>query len=183
MITRTWAWIGFRNPKFELPVLVVMLVVAVVVVASVAAAVRARPGRSPDGGPRRADIAFAWLALGLLLTFVVRRAWGLYETTGLYAFIQGRYLYSALVGPMAVVAIGLVALFRRRAVPVTLAGTLVLQGWVLLEVVHGSWSGPGVLGPVRGMLAWSPWPPLLVVATAGLAAGAAVGTVRTKVRT
>ena len=106
MITRTWAWIGFRNPKFELPVLVVMLAMAVVIVAVVAASIRARPGRSADGGPRRADIAFAWLAVAMLLLFVMRRAWGLYETTGLYAFIQGRYLYSALVGPMAVVAIG-----------------------------------------------------------------------------
>jgi small subunit ribosomal protein S36 len=183
MITRTWAWIGFRNPKFELPGPVVVLAMAVVIVAVVAAAIRARPGRSADGGPRRADIAFAWLAVAMLLLFVMRRAWGLYETTGLYAFIQGRYLYSALVGPMAVVAIGLVALFRRRAVPVTLAGTLILQGWVLLEVVRGSWSGPGMLGPVRGMLAWSPWPPLLVIAAAALAAATAAGTVRTRVHT
>jgi small subunit ribosomal protein S36 len=183
LITRTWAWIGFRNPKFELPGPVVVLAMAVVIVAVVAAAIRARPGRSADGGPRRADIAFAWLAVAMLLLFVMRRAWGLYETTGLYAFIQGRYLYSALVGPMAVVAIGLVALFRRRAVPVTLAGTLILQGWVLLEVVRGSWSGPGMLGPVRGMLAWSPWPPLLVIAAAALAAATAAGTVRTRVHT
>jgi hypothetical protein len=182
LIARTWAWIGFRNPKFELPVLVVMLALAVVVVAVVAAAVRARPGRSPEGGPRRVDIAFAWLALGLLLLFVARRAWGLYETTGLYAFIQGRYLYSALVGPLAVVALGLVALFRRRAVPVTLVGTLTLQGWVLLEVIHGSWSGPGMLGPLQGMLAWNPWPPMLVVATGLLASAAALATVRARVR-
>ena len=155
----------------------------VVVVASAVAAMRARPGPSPAGGPRRADIAFAWLAVGLLGTFVARRAWGLYETTGTYAFIQGRYLYSALVGPTAVVAIGLVALFRRHAVPVTLAGTLILQGWVLLDVVLGSWSGPGMLGPVHGMLAWSPWPPLLVIAAAALAAAAAAGIVRTKVHT
>ncbi len=147
LITRTWAWIGFRNPKFELPVWVVALALAVAAVATVAAAVRARPGRSPEGGPRRADVAFAWLAVALLLTFVVRRAWGLYETTGNYAFIQGRYLYSALVGPMAVVGLGLAALFRRRAVPLTLAATLTLQAWVLAEVVHGSWSGPGPLGP------------------------------------
>jgi 4-amino-4-deoxy-L-arabinose transferase-like glycosyltransferase len=182
VIDRTWAWIGFRNPKFELPVWVVALALAVAVVATMAAAVRAHPGRSPEGGPRRADVAFAWLAVALLLMFVVRRAWGLYETTGNYAFIQGRYLYSALVGPMAVVGLGLAALFRRRAVPLTLAATLTLQAWVLAEVVRGSWSGPGPLGPLRGMLAWSPWPPILVVAAAALAAAAAVGTVRTRAR-
>src|SRR5262245_63998440 len=114
----------------------------------------------------------------MLLLFVMRRAWGLYETTGLYAFIQGRYLYSALVGPMAVVAIGLVALFRRRAVPVTLAATLTLQLWALAEVVRGSWSGPGMFGPVRGMLAWSPWPPLVVISTCALAAPAPGSPVR-----
>jgi hypothetical protein len=178
MVARTWAWIGYRNPKFELPVLVVVAALAVVVVASAVAAMRAGPGPSPAGGPRRADIAFAWLAVGLLLTFVARRAWGLYETTGTYAFIQGRYLYSALVGPMAVVALGLAALFRRRAVAVTLAAVLTLQAWVVLEVVTGSWSGPGLFGSIRGVLAWSPWPPTLVIATALLAAAAAAGTVR-----
>jgi hypothetical protein len=40
-----------------------------------------------------------------------------------------------------------------------------------------------MFGPVRGMLAWSPWPPLLVIATGVLAAAASVATVRTKVRT
>src|SRR4029453_2688722 len=180
IVARTWAWIGYRNPKFELPVLVVVAALAGVAVPSAVAAMRARPGPPPAGGPRRADIAFAWLAVGLLGTFVARRAWGLYGTTGTYAFIQGRYLYSALVGPMAVVALGLAALLRRRAVAVTLAAVLTLQAWVVLEVVTGSWSGPGVFGPIRGMPAWSPWSPPLVIAPALLAAAAAAGTVRTK---
>ena len=83
---------------------------------------------------------------------------------------------------MAVVALGLAALLRRRAVAVTLAAVLTLQAWVVLEVVTGSWSGPGMFGPIRGMLAWSPWPPTLVIATALLAAAAAAGTVHTKAR-
>jgi hypothetical protein len=46
---------------------------------------------------------------------------------------------------------------------------LALQGWVLAQVIRGSWSGDGALGPLRGMLAWSPWPSALVVVV-GLAA-------------
>jgi hypothetical protein len=51
---------------------------------------------------------------------------------------------------------------------------VVLQGWMLADIVRGSWSGDGPLGALDGVLAWSPWPAAAVVATAGAAAAVTV---------
>lgn len=183
LVGRTWAWAGYRVPKFTLPAAAVALLVAGVAVAVVVAIRRASPG--PDtsavgAAGRRWDVALAWLPTLLVALFVARRAWGLYVTTGHMAFVQGRYLFGAIAGPMAVVAVGTAHALGRRAVGVTLAVVVVLQVWVLGLVVSGSWSGDGALGPVAGALAWSPWPSLPVlavfaaaVATVGVLAWAA----------
>jgi hypothetical protein len=41
-----------------------------------------------------------------------------------------------------------------------------VQGWVLRDVVAGAWSGEGGLGPIDGLLAWSPWPEPAVITVA-----------------
>ena len=165
IVTRTWAWVGFGTPKFDLPVAVVVLATAGFVAATVAALRHARPDLRADGGLRRIDVLLAWLPVVLVVAFVYRRAWGLFETTGRFAFVQGRYLFGAGAAPAAVAAIGAVRLHRRAGVAVVGLAVL-LQGWVLADVVRGSWSGDGRLGAVAGMLAWSPWPPAAVVAVA-----------------
>jgi hypothetical protein len=174
LISRTWMWVGYRSPKFELPPMVVAGLTAGVVAAAVIAIWSGARGRDTSRGPRRVDLLLAWLPVALLVVFVVRRAWGLYETTGLLAFIQGRYVFSVLVPPMAVVAIGLSRVLARRAATTVLLVAVVVQAWALREVVGGSWSGPGPWGPVDGLLAWSPWPPIVVVAVAVAAAVTAV---------
>ena len=168
IVSRTWAWIGFGTPKFDLPVALVVVATGAFLVASVAALRHARPTLRVDGGLRRIDVVLAWLPVLLMVAFVYRRAWGLFETTGRFAFVQGRYLFGAGAAPAAVAAIGAVRLHRRAGVAVV-GLAAVLQGWVLADVVRGSWSGDGRLGPVAGMLAWSPWPPAAVVAVAGAA--------------
>jgi len=182
LVSHTWAWVGFGTPKFELPRGVVAgLTLAVVAAVAVALRAAAR-GRDPAPGPRRVDVALAWLPAVLVGLFVVRRAWGLYDTTARFAFIQGRYLFEALVAGGAVVAFGATRALGRWAAPVVLAVGVGLQGWVLADVVAGSWSGPGALGVWRGMLAWSPWPPAVVIAVAAAAAGVAVAAGWTAVR-
>jgi 4-amino-4-deoxy-L-arabinose transferase-like glycosyltransferase len=176
LVSRTWAWVGYRNPKFDLPAALVVLCTVGVIAASVVAWRSATRGRSTAGGVRRGDVAFAWLLTALLWVFIARRAYGLYALTGHHAFIQGRYLYSAIVPPMAVVAVGLAVALRRWAAPVALAVVVLLQSWMLGDIVRGAWSGPGSWGPVKGVLAWSPWPAALVVAVAVLAVTAAVAT-------
>jgi hypothetical protein len=171
MVSHTWAWIGFGNPKFELPHWTVVVATLAVLVAVVAAWFAASRGRATDKGPRRWDVTLAWLPVVLVGLFVARRAWGLYATNGRFAFLQGRYLFCAMVAAAAVIAFGATKLLGRWAPAVVLVAAAMLQTWVLREVISGSWSGPGSLGPVRGMLAWSPWPTaaVLVVAAALLA--------------
>jgi hypothetical protein len=173
MVSHTWAWIGFGNPKFELPHRTVVAATLVIVVAAVVAWFAAARGRSTDNGPRRWDIALAWLPFALVGLFVFRRAWGLYATNGRFAFLQGRYLYCAMVAALAAIAFGATKLLGRWAPVAVLAGAAVLQTWVLAVVITGAWSGPGTLGPVRGMLAWSTWPTAAVLALAA-ALGAVV---------
>ena len=181
LLSRTWAWVGHGSPKFELPVAVTVVLSLVVLAAGGIAWWTARRGRftgepapastSAEGdgvgevverAPRRVDVVIAWLPAVLITVFVARRALGLYETTGKVAFIQGRYLYSALVPPLAVVGLGVARALGRWAVLSTLAAVAVVQAWVLGEVVDGAWSGPGTFGSVRGALAWSPWPPAVI---------------------
>jgi small subunit ribosomal protein S36 len=170
MVTRSWAWVGFGTPKFDLPVALVALAVGAILVATVVALRHARPGLrlAAGDGLRRIDVALAWLPVILLVAFVYRRAWGLFETTGRSAFVQGRYLFGVGAAPAAVAAIGAVRLHRRAGVAVV-GLAAVLQGWMLADVVRGSWSGEGRLGALDGMLAWSPWPAAAVVSVAGAA--------------
>jgi predicted membrane protein DUF2142 len=179
LVSRTWLWVGFRNPKLELaPLLVAALTLAVVVTAAVAFR-RASPGlavRSSESQPRRWDLALALVPLLLTVVFVFRRAWHLHATTGGWPFIQGRYLFGAILGPVALVALGAAALLGRRVAGVAIAAVAALQAWSLAKVLDGSWTGPGAFGPLRGTLAWSPWPPVLVgvVALAALVTSGAL---------
>lgn len=174
LLSRTWAWVGFRTPKFELSMWFVWLLTALAAAAVAVAVVRAARGLATGGGPRRWDVALAWAATLCTVVFVYRRAWGLHQTTGGWPFIQGRYLYGTLVAPMAVVGLGVAAALGRRALWAALGLVVGLQVLVLTIVVRGSWSGPGALGSLRGALAWSPWPPAFALAAALGAVAAAV---------
>jgi 4-amino-4-deoxy-L-arabinose transferase-like glycosyltransferase len=193
LLSRTWAWVGHGTPKFELPGWVVLVLAVLVAAAGVAAFLAARRGRGTDAGasevaeaptgveavaagvgPRRVDVLAAWLPALLVALFVARRSVGLYETTGKVAFVQGRYLFGALVPPMAVVGLGVAHKLGKAGPLATLVFVAALQAAVLGEVVAGAWSGPGFFGPVRGALAWSPWPPLAVgLVAAGVVAATA----------
>jgi small subunit ribosomal protein S36 len=166
LVSRTWLWVGFRNPKLELaPALVVVLTLAVAA-AAVVAFRRASPHLTTAAGPRRWDLALACVPIVLTVVFVFRRAWNLHATTGGLPFIQGRYLFGALLGPLALVALGVAALLGRWAAGAVIAWIVALQAWSLAKVLDGSWTGPGTFGPLRSALAWSPWPPVLVGAVA-----------------
>jgi small subunit ribosomal protein S36 len=172
IVSRVWAWIGFGIPKFSFDPWVVAGASLAVAGAVAVAAATAQRGRATEGGMRRVDVVLAWIPVVLVTLFVARRAWGLYETTGKYAFIQGRYLFCALVAPAAVVAIGVTRVLGRWAALTVLGLGVAGQAWMLSMVVRGSWSGRGAFGALDGMLAWSPWP----VAVVALLAAAAVAT-------
>lgn len=169
LIARTWAWVGFGTPKFDLPTAIVVVGTLAFLAVSAVAIVSARRGVAPAPGLRRVDAALAWVPVVLVTAFVARRAWGLYDTTGHFAFIQGRYLFGTLVGAAAVAAIGATRVHRRAPVAV-LATAALVQGWVLRDVVAGAWSGEGGVGPIDGLLAWSPWPEPAVITVAAAVA-------------
>jgi small subunit ribosomal protein S36 len=174
IVSRVWAWIGFGIPKFSFDPWVVAGASLAVAGAVAVAVVTARPGRSTEGGMRRVDIVLAWIPVVLVTLFVARRAWGLYDTTGKFAFIQGRYLFCALVAPAAVVAIGAARVLGRWAAVTVLTLGLAGQAWMLSVVVRGSWTGQGAFGALDGMLAWSPWPAAVVALLAAAAVVTAV---------
>jgi small subunit ribosomal protein S36 len=176
LLDRTWAWVGVGTPKVELPPAVVALLAAAVVVTTVAALLAGRRGLAVTrpAAPRRWDLALAWLPTLLVTAFVLRRALGLHETTGKVAFVQGRYLFGAIVAAIAVVALGASRLLGRAAPAATFAVVAALQAATLARVLDASWTGPAPFGPVRGMLAWAPWPPAAVLGVA-LAAVAVTG--------
>jgi len=174
IVSRVWAWIGFGIPKFSFDPWVVAGASLAVAGAVAVAAATAQRGRSTEGGVRRVDVVLAWIPVVLVTLFVARRAWGLYETTGRYAFIQGRYLFCALVAPAAVVAIGVARVLGRWAALTVLGLGLAGQAWMLGVVVRGSWTGRGAFGALDGMLAWCPWPVPVVALVAAAAVATAV---------
>lgn len=172
LLSRTWAWIGFGDPKVALPTPLVVVLVAATLVGLVAVGWAASRGRAVADGPRRVDVGLAVVPLVGVVGLVALRGWQLHVRTGGHAFIQGRYLFAAVVPVMAVIAIGADRALGRRAPGIALAVVVALQGWALVRVVTAFWAGEGLLGPVGSLLAWSPWPsPLVIgVALAGLAA-------------
>lgn len=173
LVSRTAAWVGHGTPKFELSPVVVGLLSLAVIVAVIVAGRTAAGGRSSTVGLRTVDVLVGLLPAVLISLFVARRAWGLYETNGRFAFIQGRYLFSTFVSAAAIIAIGISRLASRWAIRTVLLVAVGLQGWLLREVVRGSWTGPGAVGPIRGALAWSPWPPAVVFVACAIAIGSA----------
>jgi small subunit ribosomal protein S36 len=86
--------------------------------------------------------------------------------TGGDAFtFQGRYLLPGLVGLMVVAAVGLDQL-RNRPVPalpfLALVGAMVMQVLAVAAVTGRYWAGPSAGERFRAVLAFAPWPPVLV---------------------
>lgn len=177
LASRSWAWVGFGTPKVELPGVLVGIL-TVLALAAVVTAVVARGDDDASNAPRRSALLVGLVPIVVLVAAVARRAWGLYVTTGTFAFVQGRYLFAGLVPVFSLVAIGACRVAGRRLPLVLLALVVALQVWTLRLVVQASWAGPGLAGELDAMLAWSPWPEAVVIAAAAAAVVAAAVTAR-----
>lgn len=149
-------------------------VATLVVGTSAASALLGRPRRAEGGRlvrVQRRDLAGFSSFLPLLVVFVVLVAYGLYERTAEESnFVQGRYLFGALVPLAALTAIGSFRLVGRWAMSVILALALALQGQGIRLVLERWWGVPGgsMLDAWRSLVAWNPWP-LPVVSITGIA--------------
>ena len=100
------------------------------------------------------------LPVVVLVAVVASHAWSLYVRAGTKPFIQGRYLFSALVGIAVVMAVGVWRLAGRWAPVVMLAWVGLMQGDAAHRIISGYWGAPGrgLRGELRAMVAWSAWP-------------------------
>jgi hypothetical protein len=109
---------------------------------------------------------------------VVGRAWKLYERSGQFPFLQGRYLFPAVVAGAVVAAAGADRLARRWALAVVVAWAAVMQVDGIRTVLRTYW-GPGdggVSDQVDAMVSWARLPGFAVwsIAAAVLVATASV---------
>ena len=170
IVERFWGWFGYFSVRLDLPVIVLASVVTVVgLVAGLL------PRRSEERAhPTPLESATFLLPLAGLLVFVAVRSFSRYRETSLPTFIQGRYLFGALIPLSVVVAAGLHRVSRRWAIPALAGLALVMQVDTVRDVA-GLVGGAGRrLGRrIDAVLAWGPWPvgvpylvALAVVATA-----------------
>jgi small subunit ribosomal protein S36 len=149
---RFWGWFGLYSARMPL------WVIGAATVALVALVVLALVRRSPDAS--RADLVVQLLPAALLLAFVVQHAWSIYARSGQTPFIQGRYLFPAVVPLVVVAAVGLRRVAGTRAPLVALAAGLGLHLVGFATMLDHFWGAPGEAlgGEVRALVAWSAWP-------------------------
>jgi hypothetical protein len=154
-------------------------VAAVLVVAGIGLSVATRT-------PRWRDALLLVLPLACLAGIVGYGSWETWEKVLRQSGMQGRYLYGALPGLAVLVVAGAGRLLgRRRAVLPLLVVLLAaaMQAVALKLTLPIYWlpetgSGPARLaGGIEALLAWSAWPPPVVVAVAVGALGVGLGTV------
>lgn len=130
--------------------------------------------------PARRLHLFALFSIGpVLLATVVVRAWGLYVKSGQFPFLQGRYLFPAIVAGAVVAAAGAFRLFGRWAATVVVAWSAVMQVDGIRTVLRTYWgtNESGVVDQVASVEAWSRWPVALLAAGTVLVVVAVVGVV------
>lgn len=134
--------------------------------------------------PRLRDALLLAVPLVCLAGIVGYGSWEAWEKVIRQSGMQGRYLYGALPGLAVLVVAGAGRLLGRRRAVLPLAVVLLaaaVQAVALRLTLPIYWlpesgSRPARLaGGIEAMLAWSPWPPVAVVAVAvgALATGAA----------
>ncbi len=164
------SWVDFSY-LHSLPIGIVIVATASVATLLVAPFVRRPP--QPDRPshhrePRRLELATLGSVVGLLLVFVFVRAWFLYVETGREYFIQGRYLFGAIVPLAVIAAVGANRLLNRWSPLVALGAVVAMQGAGIHLAIERLWGTPdaSLRSSWDAMVAWNPWPIPLVSITA-----------------
>lgn len=162
MAERFWGDFGYFTVRLSLAVLIAATAVAVG--AAVSAFLPERRAERVEGGrrgPRPLELGVLASLFPMLVIFVAIHAYGLYTHSGKTPFIQGRYLFAALVPFAVVVAAGLHRLLGRWAALAALAAAAGMQMDAVAVVRRAWWAEPTASfgRSVRAWLAWLPWPP------------------------
>lgn len=173
--SRFWGHPGSFSVRMSWP-LILGSTILLLVLLLIGFLARPRPedAGASDGGGRRLRYAVLQVPVAALLVLVVSHSWQLYERSGRLAFMQGRYLFPGLAGPVLLLALGTRRLAGRFAAAAIGAWALVMHADALNAVIPTYWAGEGPLGPIRALVAWSPWPGPMLGLGAVLAGAAAV---------
>lgn len=157
LVTSFWGSFGWLEISLGAGV-----VTAATVITAGAVAVAYWRGRVPAVRHRLALLALPAAALAGVLV----AGSAVLALTGSDAFaFQGRFLLPGLVGLVVVVAVGLDQL-RPRPVPalplLALFAALAMQALAVVALAQRFWAGPSAGDRLRAVLAFSPWPPVLV---------------------
>lgn len=115
------------------------------------------------GRRRRWALLVALAPTALILVIVIQGTWSAYASTAHFPGMQGRYLFSGVVGLGVVVAAGFAGILRRQvawgSVLVWIGGSL-LHAASLWRILDQFWGPPAssATEEVRALVAFSPWP-------------------------
>lgn len=109
------------------------------------------------------------------IALMLRTNWNAHLRHAQFPGLQGRYLFALVVPMAALMTMGVAALLGRRsearAVPVAAAiagagvGLHTFLGWSMLTGGYWADDGAGVTGQIRAVVAWSPLPAAMTMAT------------------
>lgn len=167
IVQRFWGDFGY----FEAPLPPVAVVLATATVALAAAVALGRReshrGNGHDPPPRLALTVFGSLLVGLLALVAVH-AYDLHQASGKTPFVQGRYLFGAVIPLSVIVGVGLSRLLGRWATLAVAGAATLLQADAAFVGLRAWWAEPdaSIGRSVAAMVAWSPWPaPVLLALT------------------
>jgi small subunit ribosomal protein S36 len=178
-------WGDFGNYEATMTKGVVILATAVVVASVVVVFVGRPAGARTDPPVSRAGLAVYASILLMLLALVVSNSYPPYRSSGATSYIQGRYLFGAMVPFAVIVAFGVTRLLGRWSPLAVLAGAAVMQFDAVRVSLRAWWAEPdaSVARRFDALLAWIPVDAWVVDGLLAVSALLAVTTVWLLVRT
>jgi small subunit ribosomal protein S36 len=166
MVQRFWGDFGY----FESPMTQALVIIATVTVAStVVLAFAPTPRRRPDTtGPTLGQLAVFGALFALLLALVAYVAYDIRGTRDRPPFMQGRYLFGAIVPLAVIVAVGLVRVLGRWSPVAVLGAALLMQFDAARVGLRAWWAEPyaSIARSLDALMRWSPWPVFVTYAVA-----------------
>jgi small subunit ribosomal protein S36 len=155
-------WGSFGRVDVSIPRMAVLVATGLVLGAIVLAFIG---GARPSG---RLHLVLLLLPVLTTLGIVTFGAYAAYVRSGQPVGFHGRYLFPGLVGLAAVVALGLghvLGRWRRTLPLLVTGGAVAMQAVALTTILPFYWGAPNVslFDRIEAVVAWSTWPPVMVI--------------------